>query len=109
VIAAESISEDRSRRASANVNPDDSDFVASAVPFPKGKRSPLVAAISKDGGRTWPFRTRLEDDPNGWYCYTAIHFVGDAVLLAYCAGDNKIGGLNRLRIRRIALAALRSD
>ena len=27
-------------------------------------------------------------------------------LLAYCAGDPKVGGLNRLRIRRIALERL---
>jgi sialidase-1 len=78
-------------------------------PFPKGKRSPLVAAISRDGGRTWPVRKLLEDDPNGWYCYTAIHFAGDGVLLGYCAGDNLIGGLNRLRIRRIELAGLRTE
>jgi sialidase-1 len=38
--------------------------------------------------------------------YTAIHNVGDAVLLAYCAGDPKVGGLNRLRIRRVGLAFL---
>jgi sialidase-1 len=70
-------------------------------PFPKGKRTPLVAAISSDNGKTWPVMKLLEEDPNGWYCYTAIHFTDDAVLLGYCAGDNKVGGLNRLRIRRI--------
>ena len=36
-----------------------------AFPFPKGKRTPLVAAVSSDGGRTWPRRKLLEDDPNG--------------------------------------------
>jgi sialidase-1 len=71
--------------------------------FPKGKRSPLVAAISSDDGKTWPRRKLLESDPDGWYCYTAIHYTTDAVLLAYCAGDSKIGGLNRLRIRRLSL------
>src|SRR5664280_1043423 len=45
-----------------------------AFPFPRGKRTPLVAAISSDGGSTWPLRKVLEDDPNGRYCYTAIHF-----------------------------------
>jgi len=75
-------------------------------PFPKGKRTPLIAAISRDGGQTWPVRKVIEDDPAGWYCYTAIHFVDDTVLLAYCAGDPKVGGLNRLRIRRLKLAAL---
>ncbi len=72
-------------------------------PFPKGKRSPLVAAISSDGGRTWPRRRLVEDDQAGWYCYTAIHFTEEAVLLAYCAGDPKVGHLNRLRLRRVSL------
>jgi Neuraminidase (sialidase) len=76
-------------------------------PFPKGKRSPLVAAISSDGGKTWPRRKPLEDDQTGWYCYTAIHFTEDAALLAYCAGDAKVGGLNRLRLRRVSLAWLK--
>jgi sialidase-1 len=77
-------------------------------PFPKDKRTPLVAAISTDGGQTWPHRKLLENDADGWYCYTAIHFVGDAVLLGYCAGDSKVGGLNRLRIRRSSLDWLRA-
>ncbi|MCX7824254.1 MAG: glycoside hydrolase [Verrucomicrobiae bacterium] len=77
-------------------------------PFPKGRRTPLVAGISSDGGKTWPVRKVLEPDPDGWYCYTAIHFVDDAVLLGYCAGDKKVGGLNRLRIRRMGLEWLRT-
>jgi hypothetical protein len=76
-------------------------------PFPKGKRNPYVAAISSDGGHTWPNRKLVETDPDGLYHYTAIHFLDDAVLLAYCAGDSKVGALNRLRIRRISLDWLR--
>ena len=72
-------------------------------PFPPKKRNPFVAAISKDGGKTWPQRKLIESDPEGLYHYTAIHFVGDAMLLGYCAGDSKVGALNRLRIRRITL------
>jgi len=75
-------------------------------PFTKGKRTPLVAAISTDGGQTWPQVKPIEEDSDGWYCYTAIHFTDDAVLLAYCAGDSKVGGLNRLRIRRISFDTL---
>lgn len=71
--------------------------------FPKGKRAPLVAAISTDGGKTWPRRKLIESDPAGWYCYTAIHFTKDDVLLAYCAGGPKVGHLNRTRLRRINL------
>jgi len=80
------------------------------VPFPKGRRSPLVAAISKDGGATWGGPKVLEGDPDGWYCYTAIHFVGDDVLLGYCAGDSaKKTYLNVLRLRKVSLAWLRSE
>ncbi|MBL9117117.1 MAG: exo-alpha-sialidase [Verrucomicrobiaceae bacterium] len=72
-------------------------------PFPAKKRNPFIAAISADGGRTWPQRKLVESDPDGLYHYTAIHFTKDAVLLAYCAGDSKVGALNRLRIRRLTL------
>ena len=78
--------------------------------FPKGRRSPLVAAISTDGGATWGRHKLLEGDPDGWYCYTAIHFVGDDVLLAYCAGDSaKKTYLNVMRLRKTSLAWLRSE
>lgn len=76
-------------------------------PFPPKKRNPYVAAISSDGGKTFPVRKLIENDPDGIYHYTAIHFVGDAVLLGYCAGDSKVGALNRLRIRRIGLEWLK--
>ncbi|MBV6500236.1 MAG: hypothetical protein CJBNEKGG_02706 [Prosthecobacter sp.] len=76
-------------------------------PFPPKKRNPFVAAVSSDGGRTWPRRKLVENDPDGLYHYTAIHFSKDAMLIAYCAGDSKVGALNRLRIRRITLDWLR--
>lgn len=76
-------------------------------PFKKGFRTPLVASLSKDDGRTWTGHRLLEGDPDGWYCYTAIHYVGDSVLLAYCAGDStKRSHLNHLRIRRVSLSWL---
>jgi hypothetical protein len=52
-------------------------------------RTPQRVAVSKDDGVTWQPARTLDDDPNGWYCYTAIEFVGDDVLLAYCASDLK--------------------
>lgn len=76
-------------------------------PFPPKKRNPFVAAISTDGGKTWPQRKLIESDPDGLYHYTAIHFGSDFLLLGYCAGDSKVGALNRLRIRRINLDWLR--
>jgi hypothetical protein len=64
----------------------------------KGKRTPFNVAISKDEGKSWEKVKTLEDDPDGWYCYTAIAFVGDRVLLGHCAGDSKVGRLNRTQI-----------
>lgn len=68
-------------------------------PFSAQKRTPFVIAFSHDDGRTWPDRQIIEDDPTGWYCYTAIHFTDDGVLLAYCASTKDLPHLSRLRIR----------
>lgn len=71
-------------------------------PVWNGGRTPLVCAISPDDGRSWQEPLVLEDDPASGYCYTAIHFLEDALLLAYCAGGPSDGGcLNRLRIRKM--------
>jgi hypothetical protein len=69
--------------------------------FPRGRRTPLCAALSRDEGRTWLNSRILEGHPDGWFCYTSIAFIEEAVLLAYCAGDSQVGGLNRLRISRV--------
>ncbi len=75
-------------------------------PFTTGRRTPLVAAVSRDGGVTWPTARVIEDDPDGHFCYTAIHFTGRYALLAYCSGsltDKSRYVLNPHRIRRISL------
>ncbi len=64
----------------------------------KGKRTPFSVAVSKDDGLTWSPSKTLDDDADGWYCYTAIEFVNERVLLAHCAGDSKVGRLNRTRL-----------
>jgi len=54
----------------------------------KGKRTPLTTAISTDEGKTWRHIKNIQNDPDGWYCYIAVHFVDDEnVLLGYCAGS----------------------
>ena len=47
----------------------------------------------------------IEDETDRGYCYTAIHQIGNHLLLAYCAGSEQdMGGcLNRLRIRLLPL------
>lgn len=68
-------------------------------------RTPLTAAISHDDGRTWTNVENLEDDPRGIYCYTAIEFTGDQVLLAYCAGQDTVrNGLSTTKLARLPLA-----
>lgn len=69
----------------------------------EGKRTPFAVAISKDEGETWTNVRTLEDDPNGWYCYTAMDFVGDHVVLGHCAGDRRKGGLNLTQITRFPI------
>ncbi len=70
-----------------------------------GKRTPLTVAISKDEGKTWVQRKTLEDNPHGWYCYTAMTFVADAVLLGHCAGDRReTNGLALTQVLRIPQA-----
>jgi len=71
----------------------------------KLRRSPLNAAVSRDEGRSWENVRTLEDDPARWFCYTAIHFVDDCVLLAHSAGGGR--GAERLaplNISRVPLA-----
>ena len=72
-------------------------------PYYRGKRSPLHVGVSRDDGMTWEKVKRLEDDPGGHYCYTAVEFVGDHVLLAYCAGQRESGGLSTTQITRFSL------
>ncbi|MCE5251937.1 glycoside hydrolase [bacterium] len=98
--------------ASIKMIPGTSDLLAvyndhsGRFPFAEKRRNPLVVAISKDGGKTWPIAKMIESDLDGHFCYTAIHFTGDSVLLAYCAGSltNKdMYGLNPHRIRKIRI------
>ncbi|MFW6162582.1 MAG: sialidase family protein [Planctomycetota bacterium] len=79
---------------------------SSIAPSLRGKRTPLTVAISRDEGKTWETVKTLEDDPGGWYCYTAIEFVGDQVLLGHCAGQRATGGLNLTQITLFDLAWL---
>ncbi|HPA05654.1 MAG TPA: sialidase family protein [Candidatus Hydrogenedentes bacterium] len=73
-------------------------------PALKGKRTPFAAAISRDEGKTWENVRLLDTAPDGWYCYTALDFAGDAALLGYCAGDSAVGHLNRTQVVRVPIA-----
>jgi hypothetical protein len=66
-------------------------------------RTPLVAAVSTDGGRTWPTRKVLENAPQVDFCYVAMEYVDHAVLLGYAAYDRS-DEHSRLLVRRVDLA-----
>lgn len=69
------------------------------APQLRGKRTPLSIAVSKDEGKTWQHTQNIEVNPNGWYCYTAIEFTKQGVLLGHCAGDRtKNNGLAESQI-----------
>jgi len=53
------------------------------------KRSPLSIAISRDEGTTWEKIKNIENDPDGSFCYTAIHFTGKNVLIGFWNRANK--------------------
>jgi len=66
-------------------------------------RTPLVAAVSKDEGKSWRHAKAIETDPDRGFCYIAIHFTADAALLAYCrGGGGQSGVLQDLCIRRVS-------
>ena len=72
-----------------------------------GKRTPLTLAVSDDGGRHWHSTRLIEDNPAGWYCYTAARFTKTHLLLGYCAGDTRsMPGLSLTQITCIALTDL---
>ncbi len=75
-----------------------------------GDRTPLNTAISKDDGKTWDKIKTVEGDPEGWYCYTAIEFVGNDVLLGHCAGDTRTNsGLSTTNITKLSLDWIYGD
>lgn len=68
-------------------------------------RTPLTAAVSKDDGKTWTNLKLIENDPDGFFCYTAISFVGNYVLLGYMAAERSaLKEKIPLVLRKVALS-----
>ncbi|MCF0173594.1 MAG: exo-alpha-sialidase [Bacteroidales bacterium] len=70
-----------------------------------GQRSPQTLAISHNEGESWENLFNLEDDPHGWYCYSAIRFIDrNRFLMSYCSVVKTPGsGLNGLEDTRLVL------
>jgi hypothetical protein len=73
---------DRSRRYGGRGVPYSADR---STPF--HHRTPLAAAVSHDGGRTWGHHQLVESDRSKSYCYTSITFHGENTLLTYYVGQ----------------------
>lgn len=73
-----------------------------------GKRTPLTVALSRDEGVTWTRAHDLLDSPAGWYCYTAIHFIGKRVLLAFASGGDGLPGLSKMDLAYFDLDSLKT-
>ena len=73
------------------------------TPDLRGYRTPFTVAISCDDGKTWSAAKTLQDDPHGWYCYTAMAFIDDRVLLGHSAGDRRKGHLDTVQITTLSV------
>ncbi len=71
------------------------------VPEDSWDRTPFAMAVSRNEGRTWGEKVLIEDDPQRGFCYTAIHFTKEAILLAYCCGGHGHWPLQDMKITRI--------
>jgi len=72
-----------------------------------GGRNPLAISVSRDNGQSFTQPLAFETDERSGYCYCAIYFTSDFLLLAYCAGNVEDKScLARTRIRRIPLSQL---
>ena len=54
-------------------------------------RTPLALVLSRDNGRTWEKTKIIENDPDCGYCYTAARWIGDRLILGYCAHRSSWG------------------
>ena len=67
-----------------------------------GKRTPLVAAVSTNEGRSWSAPRTLEDRKDQEYAYTSLAFFEQRVLLSYYVAENSTGRISS-RFRSLPL------
>jgi sialidase-1 len=76
-------------------------------PALKDRRTPQTIALSEDDGKSWTRIRNLDTSPKGCYCYTAVVFVGDHVLLGYSAEDHTgNNSLQEAKVVRLPLDGL---
>ena len=57
--------------------------------FSPDRRTPLVARVSKDEGKTWAEPTLIEGDPKKTYAYVSARVVEDRLMLTYYVEENR--------------------
>ena len=67
-----------------------------------GRRTPLLAAVSKDEGRSWNPPRILEDRMDQQIAYTSVTFFEGKVLISYYVGENVTGNIS-MRFRSLPL------
>ncbi|MBQ7840982.1 MAG: exo-alpha-sialidase [Lachnospiraceae bacterium] len=73
-----------------------------------GGRTPFVIGASDDNGKSFSEPVIFEEDELSGYCYCAIYFTDDKMLLAYCAGGAaEKSCLAKTRLRSIPMEQLR--
>ncbi len=68
-----------------------------------GKRTPLVAAVSRNGGRSWSRPRVLEPDPRHTYAYTSLIFAKGRAVMSYYVRDEATGRIAS-RFRSVPIA-----
>ena len=72
-------------------------------------RTPLVCAVSVDGGNTFSKVFFLEDDPENGYCYPAIFAADEYFLVAYYHSNNTGICLNSAKIVKVMYGELEQE
>lgn len=65
------------------------------------KRSPFNIAYSEDDGKNWINRQIIEENPDGSFCYPAIHYIGKEILISYFDWSTRGSTIIRLRSRGV--------
>ncbi len=59
-----------------------------------GRRTPLTAAVSSDGGKTWSHVRNLETRSDQTYAYASVVFVNDRAVMTYYVRDDRSGWIS---------------
>jgi predicted neuraminidase len=65
------------------------------------KRTPFNIAYSEDEGKSWVNRQNIEDNPDGSYCYPAIHYAGKEILISYFDWSTRGSVIIKLKTRDV--------